>query len=50
MKFWWENGIVDLEKLKKSKNLEEFHHNITIKLLGFNDIEEFCEHFKVNTS
>lgn len=34
MRFWWDNGIIDLEHLKKSENLKEFHERITAKILG----------------
>jgi len=34
MKFWWEHGIIDLEHLKASKNLNDFHQRITSKILG----------------
>lgn len=37
MKFWWNAGIVDLEELKKSKNLREFHNRVTVKIMGFKD-------------
>ncbi len=47
MKFWWENKIVDLEHLKKSRNLREFHERITIKVTGNDDLDDFFDHFKI---
>lgn len=47
MKFWWESGIVDLQELKKSKNMREFHTRITIKILGFETSDQLFDHFKI---
>ena len=47
MNFWWENGLVDLELLKQSKNLREFHNRITIKILGFENEDDLFDHFKI---
>lgn len=48
MKFWWESGIVDLNLLKQSKNLREFHNRITIQIMGFEDTDKFFDHFKIH--
>lgn len=47
MKFWWESGIVDIEHLKKSKNMRQFHDRITIQILGFENSDDLFDHFKI---
>lgn len=47
MAFWWKTGIVDLEYLKQSKNMRQFHDRITVHLLGFKDSDQVFSHFKI---
>jgi predicted alpha/beta-fold hydrolase len=47
MKFWWENNIVNLEHLKESRNLRDFHERITTKVTGEDDLDKFFDHFKI---
>ena len=46
MQFWWHNGIVDLEHLKASKNILEFHQRVTEKILG-EPIDDFFDQLRV---
>ena len=47
MKFWWENNIVDLKLLKESTTLRHFHERITTKVTGYEDLDKFFNHFKI---
>lgn len=46
MNFWKEIGLVDLDKVKKTRKLVEFHSELTVKILGMGSIDEL---FKVYT-
>ena len=48
MKFWWDNKLVDLDKLKSSKNLREFHDRITAKIMGYKNSKELFDEFKIS--
>ncbi len=43
MDFWKDIGLVDLDKVKKTRKLKEFHFELTCKILGFSSIDELFE-------
>ena len=47
MKFWNDIGIVDLEKVKKSRKLADFHSELTVKILGLNSIDELFDIYTI---
>ncbi len=38
---------MDLEHLKESRNLRDFHERITTKVTGHDDLDDFFDHFKI---
>ena len=38
---------MDLEHLKESRNLRDFHERITTKVTGEDDLDKFFDHFKI---
>lgn len=41
-------GLIDLEKVKKTKKLIDFHHELTVKILGLSGIEELFNIYKLS--
>ncbi len=50
MKFWWDNNIVDLEHLKQSKTIRDFHERFTAKVTESQNLDEFFENYKIKNS
>ena len=48
MKFWEEAGFVDMEKVKASQDLNEFHSHLTCKILGFSSAKEIFDEFSIS--
>jgi len=38
MNFWHDIGLIDMDKVKKSKKLVDFHSEVTVKILGLSGI------------
>lgn len=43
MDFWEQIGLVDMQKVKSSQNLMDFHTHLTAKLLGFPSAKEIFD-------
>ena len=48
MNFWEESGLVDMEKVKSSQNLNEFHTHLTSKILGFPSAKEIFDEYSIS--
>lgn len=47
MNFWGNIGLVDLEKVKKTRKLIEFHTELTVKILGLPSIDDLFEIYTI---
>lgn len=47
MNFWGQIGLVNMEKVKKTRKLVEFHTELTVKILGLNSIDELFEIYTI---
>ena len=47
MNFWKQIGVVDIDRVKKTRKLEEFHSELTVKILGLNSIDELFDIYTI---
>ena len=48
VKHWEDIGLLNFEKIKKSKTIREFHHHFTTKIYGFKDTDELLDRFLIS--
>ena len=48
MKYWEKIGLVNIEEVKKSKTLNEFHGRITAKILGLDSADDVYDQYYVS--
>lgn len=48
MQFWEDVGLVDLNLVKKSQNLMEFHTRLTAKIMGFPSAKEIFDEYTIS--
>lgn len=47
MKYWEDSSLVDFNHLKKSTNLSEFHGRLTVKLLGYDNVDDLYNAYTI---
>lgn len=47
MKFWFEKGVINYDRMMQAKNLVEFHDRVSAPLLGYPDAETLFLHYKI---
>ena len=48
MKHWGDIGLVDMEKVKNSQDLNEFHTHLTAKILGYPSAQAIFDEYTIS--